>query len=163
MPQGFAFPLDQEFWLSLGSILPSLQEATHLKMDVFARLKKGVSTQEAQVELNLLAKYVDESFGSDNRSEQGLVVVRPFVEAYTRAKRRTLSLMTGAVLGVLLIGCANVTNLLLARWTVRRRELAVRAALGAGQWVLARNVLFDALALAGLGAVAGLGIAVSFR
>ncbi|HEY2293761.1 MAG TPA: ABC transporter permease [Thermoanaerobaculia bacterium] len=153
MPKGFKFPLDQDYWLAIGPVLRSVS-LNHIPLDLFGRLREGVSLAGAQGELDSLAAGVP-------RPEQEAVrtLVRPFAEAYTESARKPLWLLMGAVTGVLLIACTNVANLLLAWGGFRERDLAVRAALGAGSRRLASPVLAEALLVSALGAAAGLAVA----
>lgn len=154
MPRKFKFPLDQDYWLPIGRVLPFVT-SNHIPLELFGQLKEGVSPERAQAELGALAAGV-----ARPEKEAPRTVVKPFTDAYTEAARTPLWLLMGAVTGVLLIACANVANLLLAWGGIRERDLAVRAALGAGRRRLAFPVLAEALLVAGLGAAAGLVVAL---
>jgi putative ABC transport system permease protein len=150
MPEGFRFPLLQDYWLPLGRIFsPELG-----RVEVFGKLREGVRRQRAAGELDLLADRVSPGPGEAAGDRRTLVV--PFIHGYTEEARHRLWLLTGAVVFVLLIACANATNLLLARGALREREIAVRAALGAGRGALITAVLSEALLLAVLAGAAGL-------
>ena len=151
MPVGFRFPLNQFFWLPL-----RLDEAERLDypLQVVGRLRAGVSTERARAELRTLA-------GARSRQEPEIAVsVVPFVQGYVDEDLRSRQLvMLGAVLGVLLIACVNVANLLLARSAERTPEIAVRAVLGAGRSRVAAQLLVESLVLSLVGGALGLGIA----
>ncbi|HSF41311.1 MAG TPA: ADOP family duplicated permease [Thermoanaerobaculia bacterium] len=153
MPEGFRFPLLQDYWLPLGRILsPELG-----RVEVFGKLREGARREQAAQELDVLADRVPPGPGQEIEERRTLVV--PFIDGYTEEARRRLWILTGAVVLVLLIACANAASLLLARGALRERELAVRAALGAGRASLVSAVLTEALLLAALGGAAGLALA----
>ena len=120
---------------------------------VYGRLAPGVSLARAQDELNRIAAGLAEQHPATNRG--WTVSVTDLRAQVVGSVQRALYVLLGAVGFVLLIGCANVANLLLARITHRGRELAVRAALGAGRWAALRLVLSESLVLAALGGGAG--------
>jgi putative ABC transport system permease protein len=169
LPPGFQFPLSQQFWLPLGPLVATMPD-TRLPVQVVARLD-AESTARGDREriartLDGMADRIAHSVGAPGAVSEGRddpdaisTTVSPFVAAYTQDVRGPLWLATGAALCVLLIACANVGNLLLARGLARSRELAVRAALGAGRKRLAGGLLGEAAVLASAGGVLGLGIA----
>lgn len=150
MPEGFSFPAAQiDCWLPRAfepSFLPreSIERGAGY-LNMIGRLKPGVTTQQAQTELegiaegNKIADHPDASFG---------ILVVPMPEVATRGVRPTLFILLGAVAFVLLIACANVANLLLAKAAGRQKEIAVRAALGATRTRLIRQFLTESLLLA---------------
>jgi predicted permease len=124
---------------------------------VTGRLAPGVSLAQASAELDAIAANLGQDHPREN--QERATRVQPFAELVVGPFGDRLWLMLGAVTLVLLIGCANVAGLLLARGAARGRELAVRAALGAGRGRLVRQMLAESLLLASLGALAGLALA----
>src|SRR3954463_9369938 len=127
---------------------------------VFGRLKPGVSLQAAQADLSTVARQLESSYPKDYPKEYGYgVAVAPLQAELTRRARMTLLVLLGAAGFVLLIACANVANLMLARVLKRERELAVRSALGASRLRIARQLLTETVLLALGGGALGLAIA----
>jgi putative ABC transport system permease protein len=124
-----------------------------------ARLKPGVSVERAQSEMTAMAAALAQTYPDTNRN-RGTAVV-PMLEARNGSLGSILYPLFGAVGFVLLIGCTNVANLLLARASARRREISVRAAMGASRGRLVRELLADGFVLAIPGLLVGLGIALA--
>ncbi|HLZ52278.1 MAG TPA: ABC transporter permease [Candidatus Acidoferrum sp.] len=124
---------------------------------VLARLKPGVSIAMAQMQMETIAAQLAKAYPKENR-ERGILVT-PATEDYVRSFRSPLLVLLGAVAFVLLIACANVTNLILTRSAARERELAIRLALGAGRGRLIRQFLTESLLLTFGGALAGIALA----
>ncbi|MBI1763340.1 MAG: ABC transporter permease [Acidobacteria bacterium] len=129
----------------------------HGSYSVLARLKPGVTQAQAQTELSAIAAQQAERYPESNK-DLGATVVNLHAEVTGGTRGRLLSLVVAFAL-VLLIACANVASLLLARGIERAKELAIRATLGAGRWRLLRQLLTECLLLAGLGSALGLALA----
>ena len=158
MPEGFAFPFVQEVWVPLQLDAAALPRGEGMSLEVFGRLRDGVSLDAAQVELSAIAKAVADE---NPRTNEGVGArVQPFANEYIGEEPRSmLYTMLGAVFFVLLIACANVANLLLSRAASRTREVGIRTALGASRRRVIMQFIAEALVLAAVGALIGLGFA----
>ena len=126
-------------------------------MAMVGRLKTGVSVASAQAEIKLLAAHITQAHPERN-SFEGHVI--PLAEHVSGRMRLALMVLAGAVGVVMLIVCANLSNLLLARTASRQKEIAIRTALGAGQWRLVGQMLTEGLALSCCGALLGIALAL---
>ena len=126
--------------------------------NILARLKPGVTMREAQADVTLIAARIREE---KHRDPTFTISVVPLLDQVVGSVRRSLLVLLGAVALVLLIACANVANLLLARAGVRQKEVAIRAALGAGWSRMVRQLLTESILLGVLGGAAGLAIAAA--
>ncbi|WP_031499458.1 ABC transporter permease [Bryobacter aggregatus] len=125
---------------------------------VFGRLRDGLSSAEASQQATQLFQELAKA-EYKNLPPELLITLQPYGSVDGRGFRQPLFVLSGAVMLILLISCANLANLLLARATVRTRELAIRGSLGAGRFRLARQLLAESLLLAILGGLAGLALA----
>jgi putative ABC transport system permease protein len=155
---GFQFPDSTELWTPLEIFGEESGERSAHNFWVVGRLKRGISIDSAQAEMNVIANGLEQQFPDSNRG-MGVNVVSLHEQIVGKVKPAMLILL-GAVSFVLLIACANVANLLLARAVARSREMAVRAAMGAGRGRLIRQLLSESLLLSGLGGAAGLLLAM---
>lgn len=130
----------------------------NVRWRVIARLRPGVTIGQAQAETETIAEKI-RGENTISRTAGQYFRLEPMKQHLVNEVRPAILALMGAVIFLLLIACANVANLMLVRASSRARELAVRAALGAGWWPLVRQTLVEALVIAGLGTVAGVGLA----
>jgi predicted permease len=156
-PHGFQFPSNQELWLPLELDPNANPRGDGPNYLVFGRLKDGVTLNEAGAEFATIASRLAEAYPESNEGVG--TTIEPFTKRFLGDEvYGLLYTMLGAVLGVLLIACANVANLLLARASVRSREVAVRSALGASRRRVVMQLLTEVLVLSIVGATLGLAL-----
>ena len=158
MPEKFGFPIRQDMWAPLVIDPHAQPRGQGPNYQVIARLKEGVALAQAKVQAETIAAQIEREFPESNRGVGADVL--PYGRTILGAPiYRLLYTMLGAGIGVLLIACVNVSNLLVARASLRRREVAVRIALGAGRQRVVRQHLTEVLVLATAGG--GIGILLS--
>ncbi len=158
MPEGFRYPGSEDVWVPLALDLARVRRGEGQGLLVAGRLAPGVTLDEARAELSTIARHLADEYPSTSGTRT--FTVKPYIEQFLRSDAPRFSyIMLAAVLGVLLVACANVTNLLLARAALRTKEMAVRTALGATRWRVISQLLGESFALALAGAVLGLGLA----
>jgi predicted permease len=159
-PPRFRLEYEADVYTPLGQLDPLIlnNRATHDGLFTLARLKPGVSVAQAQSEMSTIQSRLDRLYANDNR-DLG-IFVEPLKQAIVGDAGQILTLLSGAVGLVLLIACANVANLLLARAAGRNREFAIRSALGASRAHVARQLITESVLLSLAGG--SLGIAIAF-
>jgi putative ABC transport system permease protein len=160
MPRNFSYPRrDVQLWVPLQQLFPlqMAEDRTIHEFYVVARLRQGVTLATAQNELNALQRRIWESNGKGLFGHGAFVFL--LSDITVREFKTNLYLLFGAVGCVLLVACVNIANLLLARGSQRTREVAIRAALGAGRGRLLRQLLTESVLLSTTGAALGLVLA----
>jgi putative ABC transport system permease protein len=153
LPPGFRFPDNSEIWTPR-EIYEKLPSRTAHNWNLIGRLRDGATVEQARSELSGLAQRMKQQYGEDTSTVA--VAIEPLREAMTSDVRPALLILLGASAFLLLIACANVTNLMLAQAAARERELAVRAALGAQRNRLLRQFLTEAFLLSLIGGAFGI-------
>ncbi len=157
MPEGFWYPHPAvDYWVPLGMTAAQKQASGRL-FAVTARLKDGIPRERADAELALISTQLQREF--PEREGSWGARTQPIREHWFGWLRQPLLILEGAGLLILMIACANVATLLVARATVRRPEFAMRAALGAGHGRIFRQLLAESVLLSGIGGVLGLAVA----
>jgi putative ABC transport system permease protein len=159
LPAGFGLPdPNRELWtpIAFSRNEHELRQAHYI--DAIGRLNPDVTPDQAQAEIRTIAARLAQQYPATN--EGWSVTLTPLPQFVVRDVNAVLWILAGAVAFVLLIACANVANLLLARTATRRKEIATRAALGAGRLRIVRQLLAESMLLALLGSIAGLALAV---
>jgi putative ABC transport system permease protein len=161
LPAGFEFPLlgkETELWTPISLDGQALNERGAQMYGVVARLKPDVSLDQAQVEISTIASRLEQQYPEQNTGS-GVRLI-PLQEVLVGSIRSMLLVLFAAVGFVLLIACANVANLLLARASSRKKEIAIRTALGANRGRIIRQLMTESMMLAAIGAGAGLLLAL---
>jgi putative ABC transport system permease protein len=160
MPASFQFPSRTiEAWASLVLNDEAFTDRGDTYLNVVARLRPGVGVERARQELDLVSARLEQQYPKENRDV--LITVFTLREELARGARLLVLTLCGAGLCILLLACANLASLFLARGAHRAHELAVRAALGAGRERLVRQLVTESLALAFVGGVLGIAVALA--
>jgi putative ABC transport system permease protein len=155
MPPDFAFPGKSEIWLPAGwNGLPQDRRGGHW-LSVLARLKNNVTLDQAQTEMNMIQGRIEQQFPNLNLGSQ--VAIVPLLEQTVGRNLQTaLWVLWAVITSVLLIACANVANLTLARAATRQKEIVIRLALGASRWQVVRQLLTENFLIALASGLSGL-------
>jgi predicted permease len=154
LPSGFHFPNGTDIWLPANVVFSETASRSAQNYLVAGRLKPGVSLEQAQAQMTAIGARLEQQYAESDADKS--VVVARMRDEMVRDVKLTLYLLLGAVALVLLIGCANVANLLLARAAGRTREIAIRAAVGASRGRIVRQLITESAVLAVIAGAAGL-------
>jgi putative ABC transport system permease protein len=158
MPADFDFPLGTDIWIPLAwTPQERSQRAVH-KLMVLGRLKPGIALRQASSEMDTIARRIEHSYPETNEG-RGILMV-PLREQNDQVSSRFALILLAAAIFVLLLACANVANLQLARATARQKEIGLRAALGASRFRIARQLLTESMLMAVLSGTVGLFLAM---
>jgi putative ABC transport system permease protein len=158
LPPNFEFPENQKIYTPLAPLAHD-RPRTDRPLFTFARLKDGTTIERAGSEITAVAAQLAKDYPVEQEG-RGAAVKTLHDEFIPDDVRLIIWTMMGAVTLVLLIACANIANLLIARASVRQREISIRAALGAGRWRIVRQLLTEAVLLGLMAAPIGMGLAV---
>jgi predicted permease len=159
MPRNFHFPTrDARLWLPLRFTEDDYADRNNNWLHVIGRLRDGVSIDQARADMNGVAAEMERRFPKENEKVGANIYL--LQDEFSQQSRLMLFSLCGAAVCILLLACANLANLLVARALARQRELSLRAALGAGRERLVRQVLTESVVLAVFGGAAGIAVAV---
>ena len=161
--KGFAFPEDAEVWTPLALTADVQENPTFFMLGVFGRLRNGAKLERLQAELGIMAPRLQSRLAKERPQFAGdyKLWAETLLDSRVEDARQSYLVLLAAATFVLLIACANLTSLFLARGWGRHREMAMRAALGASSWRLHRQALVESCLLAMLGGVAGIVLAMA--
>ena len=159
MPATMRFPSrTTDVWLPLGPAIATFPQTrgSHPALFVVGKLKPGVTFDAAVADMDTIARRIEQQFPESNKDVA--VGMTPYHEQVVRNIRPTLLMLAGAVGFVLLIACANLANLMLARAQRQQRDIAMRRALGAARWRIVQQMLTESVVLSLLGGLAGIAL-----
>jgi len=158
LPPGFEYFRADDLFAPIGLFLDPqtsfMDRGSQMGLYAVARLKQGVTVEQASNEMAMIAGQLEREYPAVNSGRSAMA--EPLQDVMSENVRQSLWVLLGAVGFILLIACVNVANLLLAHAADRQKEIALRLALGAGRWRIVRQLLSEALLIAGLGGVTGL-------
>ena len=157
LPPGFDYPAASEYWYPRELGPGNLSRTAH-NWQVVARLADGAPLAAAQADISALSRALKARYGDGTWMSDAAVV--PLRDQLTSSSRSSVLMLFGGAVMLFIVACLNVSNLLLARAATRRREMAVRLAIGAGRWRLTRQLLAEALVLCATAGVCGALIAL---
>lgn len=157
MPPGFQYPYQTQVWVP-SAVKLSDEPRDNRAWSAIARLNSGINLKQAQTRLSAVNAQLEKQFHETNKGWD--VLLSPLQERLVREVKPSLLALLGAVAFVLLIACANVANLLLARSAARQKEIAIRAAMGASRSRVLRQLLTESILLSAIGGLAGLFLSV---
>jgi len=160
MPESYAYPSRAEMWVPVGQLSDQISwqnRGNHPGLYGIARLKPGATFKQAEADMTNLGANLEKQYPNTNAATRPRL--RPLLEVFVVDARRALWVIFGAVAFVLLIACANIANLLLARATARKKEMAIRTAVGASRWRIVRQLLTESILLSLIGGAIGLALA----
>jgi putative ABC transport system permease protein len=158
MPPDFKFPSYAQVWTPIARDSGEMKSRAHRYFQAIGRIRQGETIESAQAEMKAIAARLATSYPKDNQGRTAQLT--DWRESLSRDSRKALLVLMGAVGFVLLIACANVANLLLTRAATRRREVAIRLALGATRAKVMRQLLTESLLLSLIGGALGLLLAI---
>jgi putative ABC transport system permease protein len=155
MPRWYNYPPAVDLWVPMDMSAKIMHNRGSHWANAIGRVKGGVTIPQARADLLSVSAYLNKTY-RDKDDQDIHALVFPLKDRLVGQSSSSLLFLLGAVALVLLVACANIANLLLARATARQREMAVRAAMGAGRWRLARQMLTESIVLSLTGAALGL-------
>jgi putative ABC transport system permease protein len=158
LPPRFQFPAKTDLWFPGNTFIPDTKSRSAHNYRIVARLRPGVSIEQAQSQMTAITARLEAQYPDSNKNKSALVT--PIQDFMVGSVRSTLYILLGAVTLVLLIACANVANLLLAKATGRGREMAIRAAIGASRGRIVRLLAVESLILALVSGAVGIVFAI---